>query len=275
MFRLIKTDTKVLMHKKGFQIAFVIMLIYALLVTLVYAHIQKGSDVSMLYHPAILSGLNSDMEYVWFFCRWFPFLIVLPAGFSIVNDRNTNMKVFFECRRGKKEYYISKLVSSFIVTFITMVVPFLVQLGLNVIIFSGGATRSMTNWPTYSSVYFEQSEAYLLTDLFNENVYIYFICSLILTGIFSGCLAVFLVGISTLGFKYKAFLFLPIYLVIYVVTYLGNYIEGLNTNIDFYITLYDAVNGKSLIFYSVFMIVLVLIGVGCSVYSIKNKENVS
>ena len=78
-----------------------------------FAAKQQGMDATYLYSPLKLSGLNMDTEIAWFFFRWFPFIIVLPAGFSIVNDKNTRIRVLIKSRVGNFKYYFSKLVYFF------------------------------------------------------------------------------------------------------------------------------------------------------------------
>lgn len=274
MINLIKTDINILVHKKGFQVSFLLVLAYALFVTLFFSVKQQGMDASYLYSPLKLSGLNMDTEIAWFFFRWFPFIIVLPAGFSIVNDKNTRIRVLIKSRVGNFKYYFSKLVSAFVITFITVVIPFLIQCVVNHIIFPEVANRDMTNWETYGETYFIYTDAYLFSNLYYENVYIYFVVALVLTGVFSGCLAVFLVGISTFEFKYKAVLFLPIYLVFYVLEELVGYIDDFPVYINEYLSLFDIIESKSLVYYFSIMLICLFVGIVLTIFNATKKERV-
>lgn len=273
MIKLIKTDMNIMFHKKGFQVSFLIILIYALWVTISYVIKQRGMDVSEMYHPVKLSGLNADSQYIWFFCKWFPFLVVLPAGFSLINDKNTKMVTFIKSRVGNTKYYISKIISAFFVTFITVAVPFFLQFIVNHIVFPMEATKDLTNWETYSSGYYLYANSYLLSDLYYENIYIYFLVSLSLTGIFAGCLAVFLVGISSLGIKYKAFMFLPIYLLFTFVEASVGYVD-FEIYLNEYITLFDIIKNKREVYYISLMLLVFLIGVVLIIIHARKKERI-
>ncbi len=274
MLNLIKTDINILIHKKGFQISFLCILVYALFVTIYYAMVQRGMDASELYSPVKLSGLNADTKFVWFFCRWFPFIVILPAGFSIVNDKKTKIRVLIKSRVGNAKYYVSKQIAAFIVTFVTVTVPFLLQCVVNHIIFPGVANRDLTNWETYSETYFCHADAYLFSELFYENEYLYFLVTLMITGVFSGCLAILLVGISTFDLKYKAFLFLPIYILFYFMEMLSGYITGYSTYINDYMTLFDINGSKNIVYYVVVMLISLVIGVALTMFNAKRKERV-
>lgn len=259
------TQLNITIHKKGFQAIFILMLLYALFVSLSYGYSQMGKDVSQLYHPAMLSALNADSEYIWFFIKLYPFLAVVPGGFLLFSDRSVGMSELFLARCSRLKYYGAKLCAAFLAAFFVFTVPFLLELLVNLVMLPQGAVGAMTNWETYSETYFIYADDFLLRGLFYQNIYIYHIVCVFLTGIFSGCVSVFLVGISTLSFKYRAFLLLPFYVVVYLTEmWMDKFQFPLSLGV--YLTLFDATPQKSIGYYLGFMLLLLLTGIGCTVF---------
>lgn len=272
MFRLLKTDINILIHKKGFQFTFLLLITYAMSVTLYYAYLQKGMNVVELYDPILLSGLSAENEYSWFFYKWFPFLVILPAGFSIFNERKSRVSIYIMCKTGKGKYYLSKLISAFIVTFFTVTLPFFIQCIVNHLIFPIEGSKQLTNWETYSKVYFEYTDAYLFSSLYYYNEYVYFIVVLCITGIFAGAVAVFIVGISSFEIKYKAVLFLPVYLIFSFIDRLVVYIDGYVTYLFEYINIFSIIRGKNPIYFFSIMFIFLVLGVIFTIYNMSKKE---
>lgn len=268
----IKMQSSLLIRKKGFQISFLLLFAYAILISVIYAYMQKGSYTTEMIHPAMISGITSDVDYVWFFCRYFPFMAVMPAGFSFINDINTKTSVLLKAQMGEKRYYMGKLVSVFLITFITFTFPFFIELLLNVIIFPFEGTRAATGWEAYSLTYVQYANNHLMSRLFYNNIYIYYIISTALTGIFAGAGAVFTVGISSFGIKYKAFLFLPFYLFIYLAENISKYIISSYTYIDTYITIFDIIEGKSMAYYLTLIVLLMIMGIIFTAINIRRNE---
>jgi len=262
------TQLSIIFHKKGLQITFIIILLYAMSVSIWYGFLQKGYDAAFMYHPAMLSALNGDSEFIWYFIRLFPFLVVIPAGFILFTDRSAKISEMILVREGRFRYYTSKMIAAFIATFFVFTVPFFLEFLLNLVMIPNGATMSLTNWETYSKVYFDYANGFLLSDIFYKNIYLYNICSISLTGIFSGCVAVFIVGISTFPFKFRAFLMLPFYVLIYLMDIFLSRIE-MPTYLDFYIATFDIVGGKKISYYVLYMLLLLTTGIGCVFINVK------
>lgn len=266
----IGNQLKMICSKKGFQIGFLLVFCYAMFITARGAWLQQGKDVSELFHPAILTGLTSDVEYVWFFSRYFVFLVVLPSGFVFFQDKKTGMEYFQKSRMGNKNYYISKTIAIFLAGFIAITVPFLLELLVNVIIFPKGAIKHVTGWPTYSDVYIQQAERYLMGELFMNNIYLYFICHLLLVGVFAGCASVFVAGISRFPIKFKIFLFLPVYLTVYVLGSMSD--KKLCAYLEYYFVSCDGTMGKSMPLFIGVMVFMFVAGIVSMAVTARKNE---
>lgn len=154
--------------------------------------------------------------------------------------------------------------------FIAITVPFLLELLVNVIIFPKGAIKHVTGWPTYSDVYLQQAERYLMGELFIDNIYLYFICHLLLVGVFAGCASVFVAGISRFPIKFSIFLFLPVYLLVYVVGSMTD--EKLWAYLESYFVSCDGVRGKSMPLFIGVMVFMFAVGIISMAVTARNNE---
>lgn len=272
LLRMVQTESAILVRKKGFQITFLLLLLYALGISVYYAWQQQGQDVSILYAPAMAIGLGSDSDYLWMLMQMFPFLAVLPAGFSYYVDQKCGISVFKQARGGKGLYDAAKLISAFAVTFLAFTLPFVLELILNVIIFPLDATKALTGWATYSNTYIEYAENFLFSPVFFQNIYLYTLCEIIKFGLFAGCAAVFITGISSFRFRYPVFLLLPLYLGLYVEYLIAYRFLSFQTYLNYYLSAFDIDEDKKIGYFLILMLGLLVIGIGCTVFNGKRKK---
>ncbi len=267
----------VLFHKKGFQVSFMAVLAYVLLTYLFYVFKLWGYDVSDMYHPAVLSALNSDAEFSWFFMMYYPFIVVLPAGFLYMADRDTSMYIIIQAQQSKRDYYIAKYVAAFSGGFMTFTVPFFIGLLLNVLTFPLEATGTLTNFEIYSRTYYMYADSYLFSDLYLSNIYLYCIVTILIFGVFSGVISVFLVAVSTFRIKYRIFMFLPFYLIIYCIRQMGDWFheQAIEYNYEWYLLAYDAVPNKKFIFLLGMMGFMMICTIGILIKNIKRDQLLS
>jgi hypothetical protein len=265
------TYTKALCEKKGFKITVIFLVAYSIFISLYYAYKQQGLDATQMFHPAAISPIGSDTDYIWIFCRLYPFLAILPAGFALFTDRKTKIVQLMKVRVGCTRYYMGKLCAVFFTAFIAFVLPLLLGLALNVIIFPSEATEMLHCWPTYSNVYFMYGQEYLFPDLFFANVYLYYIVFVFYFGICTACVAVFVAGLSTFRIKFQILLFLPYYLVTYILQNIGK-LNNYYVSIDFYVQAFEESANKNFLYYSSINLILLCIGVICTLWNGKKNE---
>jgi len=68
----------------------------------------KDSIIEM-YHPMKLISLAEFSSVGFYFMQYFPLLVVIPAAFSFISDRNTSSFVFMQSRVGKKTIILANL----------------------------------------------------------------------------------------------------------------------------------------------------------------------
>ena len=273
MLGLIKAQIRIGIRKQGFQFSFLLLLIYSVATSLYYCFQQIGYNVSNLYDISFLSGLNKYSDFSWYFCRILPFIIVLPAGFSIFNDNKIRIDSVLQSKKGVKKYYISKIIVVFTLGFVVFTVPFLLEHILNYIIIPLGGGNTITNWPRYTDMYFWMGSNYLFPSIFVDSPFLYLLLSIFLTGVFGGCASVFISSFAVFKVPFKVLFFLPLYMFIYVVTILAEKIGVKSYVLDLYILAFDAVPDKNIYYY--FAIMAVLMVFGCGVILIKaNRDQI-
>lgn len=109
------------MKQKAAILTFYLLLALMLLnfVTNIFAF--QGSDVIEMYHPAKILVLsynriyyNADMTLL--LVQLYPVIVVCPAGFTLISEKNRKTDTLLIARMGSSKYYVSKLVAGFIVT---------------------------------------------------------------------------------------------------------------------------------------------------------------
>jgi len=63
----------------------------------------------------------------------FPFVSIIPAGFSLFGDIKTGRETYWIYRVGRKKYYMTKAVAVFVSTFICFFIPLLFENIINYI----------------------------------------------------------------------------------------------------------------------------------------------
>ncbi len=215
MYRLIGTNIKHLMNRKSVWITFYILLFLVLFNFWRNVIKYQGLDVVNMYHPMKLLALshnlmNENADGVLLLIQLYPFLIVLPSGFSILQEMKTGEYIYMSSRIGRTRYIWSKTIAAFIVTTFVFMIPFLVEFVLNCISFPLAATGDLSNWSLYDENIVQYTKTYLFYKLYVLHPFLYTFLGIVVFGIASGLLGAAIVVLSTLiKIKYDVFLFIP------------------------------------------------------------------
>ncbi len=266
-----KTQFKLL--KNSFGAKFVFCFFFAIVAVHYINNVLKyqGYDVTNMYQSMLLRLLsnenpNSEAE---FFLQMFPFLVVLPGGFSLLDDVNNSSYVYFIQRTSRRRYVISKALAVFAITFLVFEIPQLIEILLNIIAFPFDATASPTNHLFFEESYVNMVRGYPFYKLMIKVPYIYALLSTLKLSVFAGIMGVFTLAVSSLGIKIKVFLFLPCYVLLYTMAYLHLFVNlPFGTNYFHYLHLYiekfsDYVNYGA---FMAFQVIMVLISVVIYIY---------
>ena len=220
MIQAIKSQVAFAMKQKAAILTFYLLLTLVLLNFTTNVFAFQGSDVIEMYHPAKMLVLsynriyyNADMTLL--LVQLYPVIVVCPAGFTLISEKNRKTDTLLIARMGSKKYYVSKVAASFIVTSLVFVIPTLIELVLNCISFPTAATGDFINLNQYNPRYVEMVSHYTFAELFKIDSYLYSVISTLFFGVFSGILGMFTVALSMiLKVRYKIFLFLPVFVLL-------------------------------------------------------------
>ena len=279
MIQVIESQVAFAMKQKAAILTFYLLLALMLLnfVTNIFAF--QGSDVIEMYHPAKILVLsynriyyNADMTLL--LVQLYPVIVVCPAGFTLISEKNRKTDTLLIARMGSSKYYVSKLVAGFIVTSVVFTIPFLSELVLNCISFPMAATGDFINLNQYDPRYVEMVSRYAFPELFKSDPYLYSIVGILLFGVFSGILGMLTIALSMiLKVRYKIFLFLPVFVLLNISLYFSEIIKRVPFSVRWldYVYIFNDVE-KSGIFCAGAVLALIVVSLGCVFYKERSDH---
>lgn len=170
------------------------------------------------YEKWIGGELISSQAYIFFLI--IPLLAVFPHSVSLAVDRKSGYICHMFLRKGKKEYYYSKFLSTFISGGFVVVVPLLLNIVLSMCTLpsiypdKSTGTSMIAGNKMWESFYFD-----------HPNIYI--IAYLIMIFLFAGTVAVFALTLGTYIYNYYVIFVLPfvMYLFVYALCFSMRHLE--------------------------------------------------
>ena len=220
-----------LIKQKGSIITFYILLFMVLRNFAINVISYQNTDVTAMIHPMRLLLLSSDLayaraEYAIQFILWYPFLVVCPAGFTLLVEKQTGQVALMVARLGNPQYKFSKLLAAFAVTTLVFSVPFFLEILLNCLSFPLAAQGNLYPYSIYDAEYQELVGKYLFHDLYIRSPYLYAITGTFILGILSGILGAFTVALSSIfKISFRIVLCFPAFFLLYSTLYLPNLID--------------------------------------------------
>ena len=234
----------------------------------------SGCDIALMYDSVklILPSFNNAYgwaQYLMIFSFLFPILVIMPSGFTYINDEKTGIAIYSISRIGIKKYISVKVISGFIATFVVFLIPLLIDFFLTYTTFPRDASCDLSNWGCYSEEYALMIDNYWGSNIFLRHKIIYTIYGIIRICFLAGFFGVFPIALSYFySFRFRFFLFFPCFILINGTVYLNTlfYEKGLSLDIYSYVLIFNDDNKLWLIFYLYIAMVLladiVLIWIG-------------
>lgn len=274
--KLILTQVTYLLKKKEATLALFIlfgMVIYTFVSNVLE---YQGMDIAEMYHPMKLmllsyNRVNENADMTGLLIQLYPFLVVLPAGFSLSKEYQLGEHIYLSARLGNRAYKWSKVLAAFLATAIVFAVPFLMEFVLNCMSFPLNAVGDLSNWPGYDGDYLEGVGRYFMSGLYEVNPYIYALVGIFLFGLVSGLFGAVTVVISSfIRVKYNVFLFLPSLLLLNITVMLPT--EQVPFSLEWYdyLLLFNDEAKNSVFFAIVVAVLLVFVTTGTFVSSRKD-----
>lgn len=128
---------KIMTAKKGFQISFTIMMLFALGTPIIYAieNLTSGNDIAMLPSKeyAFMFYTHSFLSQLTVYA--IPLISSLTFSLSYVIDKKIGYQSLFISRMGSNSYFVSKYICCFIGGFIVIFLPSLINIAINQLFF--------------------------------------------------------------------------------------------------------------------------------------------
>ena len=233
--RFIKLQTGEMLRKKTTVALYLALLCLVLYNFLSNVFTYRGTDIVEMIQPMKLLLLSNDNRLSFFLLMCWPLLVVLPAGFGYLSDKQAGEIPLLQARVGWKTYLTGKCIAAFIATFLVFTLPFLIEIGLNCLAFPLQAIGDIWNHSTISEYYVFMVRSYLFHQIYLLSPYLYAVLCTLLFGLMSGILAVFTVAVSTFSFmKYKILAFIPGYVLLSLVGLLRQSIPSIRVDTHYY-----------------------------------------
>lgn len=218
MFRLIKTQMKIMLNQKGAKIAFYSMML-AVFINY-YQNIRIFRDIEKTSIPSIMElGIFSDNSiWGWYILEFICFLLVLPGGMSFAIDKKTNFEIYLTARsNGKYRYITSKIIAVFLTTFIVFSVPLLIELALNYNAFHCAdkiEMQAISNYLLEDSGQISINRKAFMVDEYIYNPELYSLVRIILFGLFASLMSLVPMAFSCVCNKFLAYLMIPVFFLV-------------------------------------------------------------
>ncbi len=101
----IRMQVNALVKRKNVAAVYFAMLILVLINYLGNVLKYRGSDLMTMVHPMKLVLLSDYSALGFYFMQYFPFVVIIPAAFSFISDKNSKEITYIRSRVGARNYY--------------------------------------------------------------------------------------------------------------------------------------------------------------------------
>ncbi len=228
MLRIFWDQCLVITRKRIFKIVFYLLLAIVLGNYIYNVYQYHGMEISEMYSFTEIGILGYNNIVSFYFLKFFPFLLVLPASLSVAAERNNKIEVLWVSRCGRGKYYLLKLAAVFATTFFCFFLPLLLEIVVNSISFPVNAHGNLFGYELYTKEY-KYIEKYMLFPVYYKKPVLYALIMSVYFSTVSGVFAAFTSAIACIYSKYKAYLLLPVYVLIYFLDTIGAWDEKFQT----------------------------------------------
>lgn len=201
---------------------FLIISVAVFLNSLSYLTNNMGIDVKR-FNPFIFMFLGTHSSIHWYFWRLFPVFVSLPGALMFFEDNKNGTNQILISKIGQRQYYLKRMLSIFISTFIVYCVPLIIECLILGIIFY---PQFSNGGPDYMSIYSKQSiinnSSLPLVQLFNTNIFLHYFISIFWFSTIASLVNLFSASFSVYRFKYGLLYLLPSYLVLIIIQLVFN-----------------------------------------------------
>ena len=145
MWNSIKVQLKIMRVSREFRVALLIASLYAVYAFVFYALEARKEDIFRVLDANEYVCFSPNNGLWNMYLMVYPFLVVMPFATSYISDYKNRLMVIYASRVSRRNYYLSKLVASFIGSALVVAIPFLLNLLLCNIFFP----HNLNYWSIY------------------------------------------------------------------------------------------------------------------------------
>lgn len=280
----LKYDLKLMWKRKSFQFVFFGMLFLGIGLSLFYVIQYWGSYMYELPSADTLYIANGRSDSWMYLEQLFPFLIVLPFGFVYLDEKKSGVSLYIQTRGERKAYYYSQLIACFIGTTMVILIPFLINILLNGILFPINGNDYISSYNAYDYNWCSQIvgdgfrsntifHGFILKSIAVDHPQLYNVIYAFIAGISSGIMGMFVYAISLLVQKNRIWVLIINYLFFTVFAVLDRVMEEvlpvyINTNLTTYLANGHFGHGCVYPLYAVFLLAEVV----ASIFIVKRQS---
>lgn len=131
----IKYNWNLMWKRKSFLFVFWGLMAISVFLPFYYLFTNWGVCTHLLPSADSLYIGNGDSDIWIYISELYPFLIILPFGFSYMDEKKSGVDIYIQTRGEKKKYYYGQLITCFLGTAFVFGVPFMVNVILNGMMF--------------------------------------------------------------------------------------------------------------------------------------------
>ncbi len=135
LLKYINYNLNLMLKHKTFRFAFIMMLAISIVVPIYYVMEYRGFYIYALPSAHTLYIFNYASDLWAYIAQIFPFLIVLPYGLSYIKENKSGVTLYVQSRGTRKHYYYGQLIACFIGTALVILIPLLLNILLNSLLF--------------------------------------------------------------------------------------------------------------------------------------------
>lgn len=228
----------IMQKSKSFRFVMGFMLALCIALPVFYAVSYWGEYTYALPSADTLYIANSD-GLCWDFLSWlFPFLLVLPYGFSYINEAEYGINLYLQSRENRRAYYYGQMLACFVGTALVILIPFLLNIALNAILFPVNGNDYISSYQAYDwnwtatvmgESFFRDTifYGYIFKSLAINHPLFYNLLYAVFAGVSSGIMGMFVYAISILVRKNRILVLILYFLFFQVFTVFDRLMEDI------------------------------------------------
>lgn len=226
MWNSIKVQLKIMRISREFRVALLISSLYAVYAFVYYALEARKEDIFHVLDASEYVCFSPNNGLWNMYLMVYPFLVVMPFATSYISDYKNRLMVIYASRVSRRNYYLSKLVASFIGSALVVAIPFLLNLLLCNIFFP----HNLNYWSIYpmrsyygnllglTFAYEHISSQIPFLGVLLSSPVLYGVLYIFLFSFISGLLGMLAMAISFVVKRFKIILYIPIYVLIQILS---------------------------------------------------------